>query len=152
MSASSRWDGIERPVRPGNRCRACEGASAIEHTLATRGAKRLWELLHTEDYVPALGALTGNRRCSRSRAGLEGDLLSRLAGRGRREHRRARCIRTRASTRPTACRRVVRRINRALLRADQIEHAEGKRGASTGSRRSWPTPRPASAARSTPTS
>ena len=54
----------------------------ITHTLAERGANRLWELLHSEPYINALGAVTGNQAMQMVRAGPEGHLPVRLAGRG----------------------------------------------------------------------
>src|ERR1700740_1871720 len=68
--AHARWEGILRPYsRPD--VERLRGSIRIEHTLAERGARRLWELLHTEDYVPALGALTGNQAVQMVRAGLK---------------------------------------------------------------------------------
>ena len=53
-----RFDGIERPYSPADVARL-RGSIRIEHSLARRGADRLWSLLHSEDYVNALGAVTG---------------------------------------------------------------------------------------------
>jgi isocitrate lyase len=95
-----------------------------EHTLARRGARRLWELLHTEDFVPALGALTGNQAVQQVTAGLRAIYLSgwqvaadaNLAGQTYPDQ----------SLYPAnSVPAVVRRINNALLRADRIRHAEG---------------------------
>jgi isocitrate lyase len=97
----------------------------IEQTLARRGAERLWELLQTEDYVPALGALTGNQAVQQVRAGLKAIYLSgwqvaadaNLAGQMYPDQ----------SLYPAnSVPAVVKRINQALQRADQIHHAEGK--------------------------
>ena len=64
-----RWDGIERPysIEDVERLR---GSVRISHTLADRGAERLWELLHTQPYIAALGAMTGNQAVQQVRAGL----------------------------------------------------------------------------------
>ena len=67
--SSPRWAGITRPytVQDVERLR---GSLHIEHTLARQGAERLWELLHRDSYVPALGAMTGNQAVQQVRAGL----------------------------------------------------------------------------------
>src|SRR5256885_15302885 len=65
-----RWDGITRTYSPDD-VRRLRGSVCIEHTLAQMGARRLWQLLHTEDYVPALGAVTGNQAVQQVRAGLD---------------------------------------------------------------------------------
>ena len=141
-----RWKGISRGYTAADVVRL-RGCVPVEHTLARRGAEKLWALLHNEPFVNALGALTGNQAVQQVQAGLKAIYLSRLAGRGRRQPRAARCIRTRASIRPTRCRRWCERINNALQRADQIASRRRRRTTSTGSRRSWPMPKPASAAR-----
>src|SRR3546814_1919515 len=70
-----RFDSIERPYTPAD-VAALRGSVAIEHTLARRGAHRLWELLHSEDYIHALGAMTGNQAMQMVRAGLQAIYLS----------------------------------------------------------------------------
>ena len=70
-----RWDGIERTYSLGD-VRRLQGSVVPEHTLARRGAEKLWELLHTEAFVPALGALTGNQAVQQVRAGLKAIYLS----------------------------------------------------------------------------
>ena len=122
---SPRWEGITRDYSADDVLRL-RGSIEIKQTLAELGAERLWQLLQEEPYVAALGALTGNQAMQQVRAGPEGDLSQRLAGRGRRQSGRARCIPTRASTRPNTVPQVVKRINQALQRADQIDHSEGK--------------------------
>ena len=127
------------------------GSVRIEHTLARLGAERLWDLLHTEPYVHALGALTGNQAVQMVQAGLKAIYLSgwQVAA----DANSAGQIYPDQSLYPAdSVPTVVRRINSALQRADQIAARRGRRTARTGSRRSWPTPRPASAARSTPSS
>ncbi len=119
----------------------------IQHTLADLGARRLWELLHREPYVPALGALTGNQAVQMVRAGLKAIYLSgwQVAA----DNNTAGQMYPDQSLYPAdSVPNVVRRINRAFQRADQIEHAEGNaRRRTTGSPPSSPTPRPASAGR-----
>ncbi len=65
-----RWRGIERPYTARDVVRL-RGSVVVEHTLARLGAQRLWDLLHTEGYVPALGALTGNQAVQQVQAGLK---------------------------------------------------------------------------------
>lgn len=118
-----RWDGIVRPYSTQDVLRL-RGSVRVEHTLARLGAERLWKLLHTRDYVHALGALTGNQAVQQVRAGLEAIYLSgwqvaadaNLAG-----HMYPDQSLYPANSVPM----VVKRINQALQRADQIEHAEG---------------------------
>jgi isocitrate lyase len=121
---AARYEGIVRPYSKAD-VERLRGSVLIEHTLAKLGAKRLWELLHTEAYVPALGALTGNQAVQQVRAGLKAIYLSgwqvaadaNLAGQMYPDQ----------SLYPAnSVPAVVRRINSALERADQIEHAEGK--------------------------
>ncbi len=123
---SERWAGIERPYTAEDVARL-RGSIRIEHTLARMGAERLWELLQTRDYVPSLGALTGNQAVQQVKAGLEAIYLSgwqvaadaNLAGQMYPDQ----------SLYPVdSVPHVVKRINRALQRADQIHHAEGKNG------------------------
>jgi isocitrate lyase len=118
-----RFDGVERPYTPADVTRL-RGSVKIEHTLARRGAMRLWELLHQRDYVHALGALTGNQAVQQVRAGLEAIYLSgwqvaadaNLSGNMYPDQ----------SLYPVnSVPSVVKRINQALMRADQVEHSEG---------------------------
>jgi isocitrate lyase len=99
----------------------------VEHTLAQRGARRLWHLLHSEPHVAALGALTGGQAVQMVRAGLQAIYLS--------GWQVAADANTAAQTYPDqslypadSVPAVVRRINRAFQRADQIDHAEGRHG------------------------
>ena len=121
---SPRWRGLERnySVEDVQRLR---GSVIIEHTLARRGAEKLWDLLHTEEFVPALGALTGNQAVQQVKAGLKAIYLSgwqvaadaNLAGQMYPDQ----------SLYPAnSVPAVVKRINNALLRADQIRHLEGR--------------------------
>ncbi len=121
-----RWAGVTRPYTAEDVLRL-RGSIHIEHTLARLGAQRLWELLHTEPYVASLGALTGNQAMQQVKAGLKAIYLSgwqvaadaNLAG-----HMYPDQSLYPANSVP----QVVRRINQALQRADQIHHAEGKNG------------------------
>ncbi len=144
-STDPRWRGTERTYTAEDVIRL-RGSVREERTLAWMGAKRLWRLLHEEDYVAALGALTGNQAVQQVRAGLQAIYLS--------GWQVAADANLAAETYPdqslypvNSVPQVVRRINNALLRADQISWAEsGARTSGTGWRRSWPTRRPASAA------
>jgi isocitrate lyase len=129
---NQRWDGIERPYSDADVCRL-RGSFNVRHTLAEMGAERLWHLLNTEHHVPALGALTGNQAMQQVRAGLKAIYLSgwqvaadaNLSG----------SMYPDQSLYPAnSVPSVVRRITETLLRADQIEHAEG------GAQRHWLAP------------
>jgi malate synthase len=123
---SDRWAGITRPYGEGE-VDQLRGSLRIQHTLAERGARRLWDLLHTEDYVNALGALTGSQAVQMVRAGLKAIYLSGwqvAADANTAGHTYPDQSLYPADSVPT----VVRRINRALHRADQIECAEGRTG------------------------
>ena len=95
-----RFDGIERPYAADDVIRL-RGSVPVEHSLARRGALRLWELLQQDEPVRALGAVTGNQAMQMVRAGLAGDLSVGLAGRRRRQHRRRDVSRPVALSRPT---------------------------------------------------
>ncbi len=71
----TRWKGITRPYSAEDVIRL-RGSIDIEHTLARRGAEKLWASLHTEDYINALGALTGNQAMQQVKAGLKAIYLS----------------------------------------------------------------------------
>ena len=117
-----RWKGIKRPYTAEDVVRL-RGSIQIEYTLARLGAERLWNLLHSEEYVAALGALTGNQAVQQVKAGLKAIYLSgwqvaadaNLAGHMYPDQ----------SLYPSnSVPHVVRRINQALQRADQIQAAE----------------------------
>ena len=121
---SARWDGIKRPYSSDDVGRL-QGSVIIEHTLARRGAEKLWTLLQTEEYVAALGALSGNQAVQQVKAGLKAIYLSgwqvaadaNLAGQMYPDQ----------SLYPAnSVPAVVLRVNQALQRADQIQHAEGR--------------------------
>jgi isocitrate lyase len=120
---SDRFEGIERPYSAGEVARL-RGSFPIAHTLAERGALKLWKLLHEEAYVPALGALSGNQAMQMVRAGLKAIYLSgwQVAA----DANTAGAMYPDQSLYPcNAAPELCRRINRTLQRADQIEHAEG---------------------------
>ena len=122
---AKRFDGVTRNYSKAD-VEKLRGSFKVEHSLATLGAKRLWELLHTEDYVHALGALTGNMAVQQVRAGLKAIYLSgwQVAA----DANNAGQMYPDQSLYPAdSVPSVVKKINAALLRADQIEHAEGKR-------------------------
>ena len=121
-----RWKGVIRPYRAED-VERLRGTIEIEYTLARLGAERLWSLLHSEPYVAALGAATGNQAIQQIEAGLQAIYVSgwqvaadaNLAGQMYPDQ----------SLYPAdSVPSLVRRINQALLRADQIHHAEGKNG------------------------
>jgi isocitrate lyase len=120
---SQRWDGIERPYSE-EAVERLRGTVAVEHTLARRGAEKLWALLHERPFVAALGASTGNQAVQQVRAGLEAIYLSgwQVAA----DANLARQMYPDQGLYPVnSVPEVVRAINSALLRADQIDHAEG---------------------------
>src|SRR5829696_93319 len=127
-----RFVGIRRPYGPDDVLRL-RGSVPIAHTLAARGANRLWSLLKERDYIHTLGAVTGNQAMQMVRAGLDAIYLSgwqvaadaNLAGATYPDQSLYPC-----NSGPELC----RRINKALERADHIECAEG------GSQRDWFVP------------
>jgi len=119
-----RFEGISRPYAKAD-VERLRGSVAIEYTIARMGARRLWELLHSDPFVPALGALTGNQAVQMVRAGLKAIYLSgwQVAA----DANTAGQMYPDQSLYPVnSVPTVVRRINASLQRADQIEHAEGK--------------------------
>jgi isocitrate lyase len=121
-----RWEGVRRDYT-GDDVVRLRGSVHVESTLARRGAERLWELLHSEPYVHALGALTGNQALQMVEAGLQAIYLSgwqvaadaNLAGQMYPDQSLYPCNSVPA---------LVRGINNAFRRADQVRHAEGRRG------------------------
>ena len=121
-----RWRGITRPYRAQDVFRL-RGTVQIEHTLARLGAERLWNLLHSEPYVAALGAMTGNQAIQQIEAGLQAIYISgwqaaadaNLSGQMYPDQ----------SLYPAdSVPNLIRKINQALQRSDQIHHSEGKNG------------------------
>ncbi|MES1037925.1 MULTISPECIES: isocitrate lyase [Peribacillus] len=120
----SRWTGIKRPYTAEEVIKL-RGSIDIEQTLARRGSEKLWNLLNTEDFINALGALTGNQAMQQVKAGLKAIYLSgwqvaadaNIAGQMYPDQ----------SLYPAnSVPQVVKRINQTLQRADQISYAEGK--------------------------
>ena len=120
----SRWSGIERPYTREDVHRL-QGTLVPEHTFAKRGAEKLWQLLDSETFVPALGALTGNQAVQQVRAGLKAIYVSgwqvaadaNLSGQ----------IYPDQSLYPSnSVPHLVKRITQALQRADQIDHSDRK--------------------------
>ena len=120
----NRWSGVERPYTRED-VRRLQGTLVPEHTLAKRGAEKLWELLHIEPFVAALGALTGSQAVQQVRAGLKAVYVSgwqvaadaNLAGHTYPDQSLYPC---------SSVPHLVKRISQALQRADQIHHSEGK--------------------------
>src|SRR5579863_6249373 len=123
-NTNSRWTGIARPYSHSDVLRL-RGSIQIEYTLARLGAERLWNLMHTDAYVPALGAITGNQAIEMVQAGLQAIYGSgwQVAADGN----TAGDVYPDQSLYPCdSAPNLVKRINRALMRADQIESAERK--------------------------
>jgi isocitrate lyase len=121
-----RWNGIERLYTEED-VERLRGTIRIEHTLARLGAERLWQLLQDEDYVAALGAMTGGQAVQMVKAGLKAIYLSgwQVAA----DANLAEQVYPDQSLYPTtSAPALVRRLNNALRRADQIEAAEGSNG------------------------
>jgi isocitrate lyase len=123
---NSRWQGITRPYSQQD-VERLRGSVHIEHTLARLGAERLWDLLQSESYVAALGAMTGNQAVQQVKAGLKAIYVSgwQVAA----DANDAGQMYPDQSLYPAdSVPNLVRRINQALMRADQIHHAEGRNG------------------------
>ena len=123
---SPRWNGVSRPYSAADVVRL-RGRVQIEHTLARRGAERLWRSLNTESFVNALGALTGNQAMQQAKAGLKAIYCSgwQVAA----DANTAGQMYPDQSLYPAdAVPALVRRINHSLQRFDQILKSEGKEG------------------------
>lgn len=123
---NKRWQGIKRPYSAEDVVRL-RGTVQVEHTLARMGAERLWRLLHQEDYVHSLGALSGNQAVQMVQAGLKAIYLS--------GWQVAADANLGSETYPdqslypaNSAPKLAQRINNALMRADQIWHMENKNG------------------------
>ncbi len=119
-----RWKGVNRPYTAEDVIRL-RGTVQVEHTLARLGAEKLWRYINEEPFINALGALTGNMAMQQVKAGLKAIYLSgwQVAG----DANLAGEMYPDQSLYPVnSVPAVVRRINKTLLRADQIYHAEGK--------------------------
>jgi isocitrate lyase len=125
-STNVRWAGILRPYGP-EEVLKLRGSIEIQHSLGELGAAKLWGTLQSEDFIAALGALTGNQAVQQAKAGLKAIYISgwqvaadaNLSGHMYPDQSLYPC---------NSVPEVVQKINRALLRADQIHHAEGKNG------------------------
>ncbi|MDH3646028.1 MAG: isocitrate lyase [Gammaproteobacteria bacterium] len=120
---NARWDGIKRPYEAAD-VERLRGTVAIEHTLARRGAERLWSLMKQKPFVNALGALTGNQAMQQVKAGLDAIYCSgwQVAG----DANLSGQMYPDQSLYPAdSVPALVRRINNTLRRADEIHHAEG---------------------------
>ena len=125
-ATEERWEGITRTYTADDVFRL-RGSIEVKHTLAEMGAGRLWHLLHAEPYVAALGALTGNQALQQVQAGLKAVYLSgwQVAA----DANDAGQMYPDQSLYPVdSVPAVVRKINNAFLRADQIQHAERRKG------------------------
>lgn len=119
-----RWEGVKRPYEAVEVLKL-RGRYQVEHTLAKIGSKRLWALLQSEDYIQALGALTGNQAVQQVKAGLKAIYLSgwqvaadaNMAGQMYPDQSLYPC---------NSVAEVVKKINNSLLRADQVEFLEGR--------------------------
>src|ERR1043166_5996977 len=125
--ASDRWKNIKRTYTPDDVSRLA-GSLSVRHTLAENGARKLWHLLHKEDYLPTLGTFTGNQAVQQVKAGLKAIYLSgwQVAA----DANSSGNMYPDQSLYPVdSVPGVVKRINKALQRADQIqtmERADGK--------------------------
>jgi len=119
-NTAPRWQGIERPYSAEDVYRL-RGSFHIEHSIAKLGAERLWELLHSEDYVHSLSAVTGNQAIQHVRAGLKAIYVS--GWQTAADANTASAVYPDLSLYPCdSVPELVTRINNALLRADQIHH------------------------------
>lgn len=119
-----RWEGIRREYSASEVVRL-RGSLHVEYSLARRGAERLWQLVNFEPYVNALGALTGNQAVQMAEAGLKAIYLSgwQVAA----DANNAGQMYPDQSLYPAdSVPNLVRRLNNALRRADQIQHMEGR--------------------------
>ncbi|OHE86798.1 MAG: isocitrate lyase [Verrucomicrobia bacterium RIFCSPLOWO2_12_FULL_64_8] len=124
--SESRWKGIVRPYSAEDVLRL-RGSVQLEHTLARLGAERLWNLLHSEPYVATLGALTGNQAVQQVKAGLQAIYVSgwQVAA----DNNDSKQMYPDQSLYPVdSVPNLIRRINNAFLRADQIQHMQSGNG------------------------
>ena len=121
---AKRWEGIQRTYGP-EEVKRLSGSVRIEHTLAEMGARRLWELLNTEPFVPTLGALTGNQAMQAVKAGLKAIYLSgwQVAGAA---NLAGQMYPDQSLYPANSVPAIVERINNAFKRCDEIDTAEGR--------------------------
>ena len=123
-ATNPRWEGVTRKY-PASEVVRLRGSIQLHYTLAEMGATRLWHLLHTEPFIRALGALTGNQAVEMVSAGLKAIYLSgwQVAG----DANDALQMYPDQSLYPvSSVPNVIRKLNNALIRADQIQHMQGK--------------------------
>jgi isocitrate lyase len=123
-TSSPRWAGVKRPYSQAD-VERLRGSVHIEHTLARLGAERLWNLLHSEPFTAALGAMTGNQAVQQVSAGLKAVYVSgwQVAA----DANDASQMYPDQSLYPAdSVPNLLRRLNASLMRADQIHHAEGR--------------------------
>src|SRR3954453_13034922 len=123
MTNEGRWDGITRPYGP-EEVERLRPSVQIQHTMATRGAERLWKLLRGDGYINSLGALTGNQAVQQVQAGLTAIYVSgwQVAA----DANGAGAMYPDESLYPADnVPTLVRAINNSLLRADQVARLEG---------------------------
>jgi isocitrate lyase len=125
-NGQGRWTGIDRPYTEED-VERLQGRFRVEHTIARLGAERLWKLMQTEPYVAALGALTGAQAVQMVKAGLKAIYVSgwQVAADG---NLSAHTYPDQSLYPVNSAPALVKRINNALLRADQIDAAEGRNG------------------------
>lgn len=130
--AENRWTNTTRPYSEAD-VQRLRGSLPIVYTLATLGANKLWDLINSEPFVPALGALSGNQAMQMVRAGLKAVYCSgwQVAGDA---NANGQVYPDQSLYAANSVPQMVKRINQALQRADQIEHAEG------GAKRDWYAP------------
>ena len=133
-----RWESIHRSYSAEDVI-ALRGSVRVEHTLGRLGAERLWRLLHDEDYVHTFGALTGAQAVQMVRAGLQAIYLSgwQVAADG---NLAAQTYPDQSIYPSNSVPALVRRLNNALLRADQVDWSEGATDGSNGDGRYWMAP------------
>src|SRR5690606_723783 len=127
--APDRWDNVQRDYTITDVLKL-QGSLPIRHTLAENGARKLWQLLHSEEFVPTLGTFTGNQAVQQVKAGLKAIYLSgwQVAA----DANSSGNMYPDQSLYPVdSVPAVVRRINKALQRADQIQHMEKADGTAT---------------------
>jgi isocitrate lyase len=136
--SDDRWKGVERNYNATDVVRL-RGSVPVEYSLARRGAEQLWKLLHSEDYVNALGAMTGGQAVEMVKAGLKAIYLSgwQVAADANLSEQVYPDQSLYAANSVPA---VVRRINNALRRADQIEWGEAAKAGRTDGQREWLVP------------
>src|SRR5438132_2088005 len=123
-SDNPRWNGVRRGYTAENVYRL-RGSVQVEHTLARRGAEKLWRLMHERAFVNSLGAMTGNQAMQQVRAGVPAIYLSGWQVAADANDSLA-MYPDQSLYATTSVPTVVRRINAALQRCDQVDHAEGK--------------------------